>query len=93
MSLTEEQLSAQRALQEAVEKHVAAFRPGMQSTGEVLTDWALVGCLVSYDDEGQRCAYHVAYLNGELPEHVATGLFTIGKAIATGQYVEESDED
>ena len=92
MPFTTVQLSAQRALQKAVEDHASAFRPE-GSTGEVLTDWALVGCLVSYGDDGQQTAYHAAYSNGEVPEHVAVGLFEIGRAVAEGVWGEDGDED
>lgn len=92
MPLTSEQEIAQRALQKAVEDHAAAFRSD-GSDAEVLTDWVVVSCLVSYDDQGQRAGYMVGYSNGEMPEHIACGLFRVGESIASGVYVRDSRED
>jgi hypothetical protein len=90
MPRTPDQNESQRKLQTAVEEHVNAFRPE-GSDAEVITDWVVVACTVSYDDEGQRTGYNVGYSNGEMPEHIALGLFEVGKAIVNGTYEREEE--
>lgn len=91
--MNEAQRQAQEKLDQAIREHAAAFRPASEihpgAPSQMVTDWMYVANVIWWDEDGDKMsAYNVGYVNGELEEHRAIGLLTIGSKIVMGDGME-----
>lgn len=93
MPRTPEDIAAQRRLQDALDAYLAVVKPQGRPQAEVLTDWALVACSVSLDDDGDRVnAYDLVFSDAEIDEHRAYGLYMYAAHLITnGRKVDDQD--
>jgi hypothetical protein len=76
VALTERQIAAQKALQDAIEEQRRAFLAGTDTeTAEVVSDWLLIAACMSYDSDGnQYVCYHMAFPDDQMMDHRVKGL-------------------
>jgi hypothetical protein len=70
------------ALEEAVQRHM------LDITGEIVTDWAMVAALTSFENIGTGTTRYMCEGNANQPVHVTVGLLRYG-----GEHATFSDDD
>jgi hypothetical protein len=89
MARTDEQAAADEALDVAIGRALASS--GALRDGDVVTSWAVIACMQRPDDDGES-NYGTCFPRGQIPTHVAVGLFAVGRDLAmNGTYEAEDD--